>query len=94
MTKDTIVAILETEGFKGSNKGFELPEGREIDCFIRSSADLLTVGKVHRIGLPETFVVLENRKGERFFFAYEDVVGFKLGSDEGSKVRPAAGFFR
>ena len=94
MTKDTIVSVLESEGIKGGTTGYQLPEGRELDCFIRSSAEVLTVSKVGRVALPEKFLTLENRKGEKFFFAYEDVVGFRIGLQESSKDRSAAGFFR
>lgn len=93
MTKDTIVSVLESEGIKGGAKGFDLPDGRDLDCFIRSSSDLLTVGRVWRLLLQDKFVCLENRKNERFFFAYEDVVGFRLGNEESGKDR-SAGFFR
>lgn len=93
MTKDTIVTVLESEGIKGGAKGFDVPEGRELDCFIRSSADLLTVGRVCRVSLHDEFICLENRKSERFFFAYEDLVGLRLGKEEGGKDR-SAGFFR
>ncbi len=93
MTKDTIVSVLESEGLKGGTKGFELPDGRELDCFIRSSADLLTVGKVARLLLQDKYICLENRKNERFFFAYEDVVGLRIGTGESAKEK-SAGFFR
>lgn len=93
MTKDTIVAVLESEGLKGGSKGYELSDGRELDCFIRSASDLLTVTRISRLQLNEKFVVLDVRKGERFFFAYEDIVGFRSGSEEGGKDR-SAGFFR
>ena len=94
MTKDTIVSVLESEGIKSGAKGYELPEGRELDCFIRSSSEMVTVSRVCRVALPEKFVTFENRKGERFFFAYEDVIGFRIGLQETGKDRSAAGFFR
>lgn len=95
MTKDTIVSVLESEGLKSGAKGFELPEGRELDCFIRSSSEMVTVSRVCRVALPKEFVTFENRKGELFFFGYEDVIGFRIGVQEAAgKDRTAAGFFR
>lgn len=94
MTKDTIVSVLESEGLKSGAKGFELPEGRELDCFIRSSSEMVTVSRVCRVALPKEFVTFENRKGELFFFGYEDVIGFRIGLQETGKDRSAAGFFR
>ncbi len=95
MTKDTIVAVLESEGIsaKGGAKAFELAEGRGLDCFIRSANDLLTVTRIYRVALQEKFVSFENRKGDRFFFSYDDIVGFRSGAEEGGKDR-SAGFFR
>ena len=93
MTKDTIVSILDSEGIKGGAKGLDLPEGRELDIFIRSSADMMTVGRISHLEPQDKFICLQNRKGERFFFAYEDVVGFRVGKEEGGKDR-SAGFNR
>lgn len=93
MTKDTIVSVLESEGLKGGAKGFDLPEGRELDTFVRSSSDMLTVGRICHLELQDKFICFENRKGERFFFAYEDIVGFRVGKEEGGKDR-SAGFYR
>ena len=93
MNKETIVSILESEGIKGGAKGLDLPDGRELDTFIRSSADMMTVGRISHLELQDKFICFQNRKGERFFFAYEDVVGFRVGKEEGGKDR-SAGFNR
>jgi hypothetical protein len=90
MTRDIIVQILESEGAKGGANGFTIREDREATCFVSAPGDLLQIPRILKIELKEKFLSLQNNKDERFIFAYEDVLGFKL-SAVATKER-AAGF--
>ena len=79
MTRDIIVQILESEGAKGGANGFCVSARiarRPASC--RRPGDLLQIPRVVKIELKEKFVSLQTAKEERFLFAYEDVLGFKL----------------
>ena len=78
MTRDIIVQILESEGAKGGANGFAFREDRDATCFVSAPGDLLQIPRVVKIDLKEKFVALQTAKDERFLFAYEDVLGFKL----------------
>jgi hypothetical protein len=94
MTKETIVAALEAEGFKHANQAFALREEREATCFIATQGDVLPIAKLVRIEMRDKHVLLETGKNERFVFSYEDVLGFRLlGVDVKAKDR-GAGFSR
>ena len=78
MTRDIIVQILESEGAKAGANGFALREEREATCFVSAPGDLFSIPRVVKIDLKEKFVSLQTARDERFLFAYEDVLGFKL----------------
>ena len=78
MTREIIVQILESEGAKGGANGFSIRDDREATCFVSAPGDLLQIPRVVKIDLKEKFVSLQTAKDERFLFAYEDVLGFKL----------------
>jgi hypothetical protein len=78
MTREIIVQIMEAEGAKAGNTGFVIREDREATCFISAPGDLLPVSKIVRVELKDKFIALQTSKDERFLFAYEDVLGFKL----------------
>ena len=78
MTRDIIVQILESEGAKGGANGFVLREDREATCFVSAPGDLFSIPRVVKIDLKEKFLSLQTARDERFLFAYEDVLGFKV----------------
>jgi hypothetical protein len=90
MTREIIVQILESEGAKGGSNGFSIREDREATCFVSAPGDLLQIPRVVKIDLKDKFVSLQTAKDERFLFAYEDVLGFKMTASS-TKDR-AAGF--
>ena len=90
MTREIIVQILESEGAKGGANGFSVREDREATCYVSTPGDLLQIPRIVKIDLKEKFLALQTNKDERFLFAYEDVLGFKL-SAVANKER-AAGF--
>ncbi len=93
MTRDMIIQIWEAEGAKLSGQAVNIREEREATCFIQSPGEVMAVGRVTKLDLREGFLSLQTAKDERFVFAYEDVLGFKLSSPSTPKDRPA-GFGR
>ena len=93
MTREIIVSILEGEGAEGKGATFKLPEAREATCFISNPGDMFAVTRVVRVDLKDHYLTLSTSKDERFIFAYEQVLGFKLAVASQAKER-AAGFSR
>ncbi|HMF39303.1 MAG TPA: hypothetical protein VKQ32_01355 [Polyangia bacterium] len=91
MTREIIVSILEGEGAEGRGGTFKIGEEREATCFVSSPGELLAVARVVRVDLKETYVSLSTAKDERFAFAYQDILGFKLAAATQHKER-SAGF--
>ena len=93
MTREIIVSILESEGAETKGGVLSFREDREVTCFISAPAELLAVARVVRVDLKDKFVSLQTAKEERFSFAYEDVLGFKVSGAASAKER-SAGFGR
>jgi hypothetical protein len=93
MTREIIVQILESEGAKLTGSSYVIRDDREATCFVSSPGEVLPVGRIIKIELKDKSMVLETSRDERFHFAYEDVLGFKLTTTGPAKDR-AAGFGR
>lgn len=93
MTREIIANILENEGSEGRAGAYKIREEREATCFIATPGELLAIGRVVRLELKDQYVALATAKDERFAFAYEDVLGFKLTVVAQTKDR-SAGFSR
>jgi hypothetical protein len=93
MTREMIVQIWEAEGAKLSGHAVNIREEREATCFIQSPGEVMAVARITKLDLRDGFLALQTAKDERFVFAYEDVLGFKLSSPSTPKDRPA-GFGR
>ena len=78
MTRESITAALESEGLGSGAQGYNIPDSREAMCLVAAPGEIFSVDRVLRIDLKDKFVLLENGKRERFFFAYEDLLGLKL----------------
>jgi|SRR5688572_15102973 hypothetical protein len=92
MTREIITNILEGEGAEGRGGSFKIREEREATCFISAPGELMGIARVVRVELKEHYVSLATAKDERYAFAYEDVLGFKLAAPAQGKERSAAGF--
>jgi hypothetical protein len=93
MTREIIVSILEGEGAEGRAGTFTIPEAREATCYVSNPGELLAIGRVVRAELKDHYIMLATAKDERFAFAYEDILGFKLAASAQFKDR-SAGFGR
>jgi hypothetical protein len=93
MTRDIIVSILESEGAEAKGGALAFREDRDVTCFISAPAELMAVPRVLKVELKDKFVSMLTAKDERFSFAYEDVLGFKVAAAVHAKDR-SAGFGR
>ena len=93
MTREIIIQVLESEGMKSVGSTFTVRDDRDATCFVSTPGDVLPVVRVVRIELKDKSLALETAKAERFHFAYEDILGFKLAETSTPKDRHA-GFGR
>lgn len=93
MTREMIVQIWESEGVKPTGDTITVRDDREATCFVETKGELLAVSRVIRLDLRDGFIALGTAKDERFVFAYEDILGFKLAGPATPRDRPT-GFAR
>jgi hypothetical protein len=94
MTREIIAAALEGEGLKASSgQSFTIPEDREATVLVSAPGDVMPVSRVVQADLREKYLFLLTAKDERFFFAYEDVLGLRLIGKASARDR-SAGFSR
>lgn len=93
MTREIIALALEGEGLKAGAQGFTIPDDREATVFVGTPGDLLPVAKVVRVELRDKYISLQTSKDERYLFAYDDVLGFRLLAGAQTRER-TAGFAR
>jgi hypothetical protein len=93
MTKETLLLALEAERFKTGTDGIKIPEDRDATLLVASPGETIQVGKISRLELRESALCAENAKGERFWFAYDVILGLRLRSAQLAKDH-AAGFGR
>ena len=86
MTREILALALESEGLQAGNQGYAVPENREATFYVVSPGDLFPIERVSRVELREKLILLENAKRERFFFAYEDVLGVRLLGSAGARA--------
>jgi hypothetical protein len=91
MTKEILAQALESEGLSAGNQGYTIPENREALCLVGAPGEIFSVDKVVRLDLREKHVVLENSRRERFFFAYDVILGLRIVGASGTR---GAGFAR
>ncbi len=94
MTRETIVQIWESEGIKPAGHTIAIRDGREATCFIGTKGELMTITRLTRLELRDSSISIATAKDERFVFASEDVLGFKLAAAPEKRARPTAGFGR
>ena len=91
MTREILAQALAAEGLESTNQGYVVPENRETTVFVAAPGDILPVDRVVRIDLKDKVVLLENVKHERYYFAYENVLGLRLHAPASARDR-VAGF--
>jgi hypothetical protein len=93
MTREILALALESEGLQAGNQGYAVPENREATFYVASPGDLFPIERVARVELRDKLVLLENAKHERYYFAYDDVLGVRMLASAAARER-AAGFGR
>ena len=87
MTREILAQALGAEGLESAAQGYTIPENREATVYVAAPGDILPVERVVRIDLRDKVVLLENVKRERFFFAYEHILGVRLLAPASSRER-------
>lgn len=78
MTRESIASALDSEGLTAGNQGYTIPDNREAACLVGTPGEIFSVDRLIRVDLRDKHILLENAKRERFFFAYEDILGLRL----------------
>jgi hypothetical protein len=94
MTREIIASILEREGATSKSGALTIPSEKDATCFISTPGDLFAIARVVRAELLDHHVVLTTAKEERFAFAYQDVLGFKVSPAAAQSKDRSAGFGR
>ncbi len=96
MIKETLVQALQAEGLKVASDGVAIPEPRDASFMVAGPGETIQVAKVTKVELRENAVCLETVKAERYWFAYDLVLGLRIRGVEAAKERKerAAGFGR
>ena len=94
MTREIIVSVLEREGATTKSGTLTLPADKDATCFVSTPGDLLAIARVIRAELLDQYAVLTTAKDERFAFAYQDILGFKLSLAAAAAKDRSAGFGR
>jgi hypothetical protein len=93
MTREIITHVLESEGLKPGAHGYSIAEEREATCLVAAPGEVYTVTRVVVLELRDKYVFLQTSKDERFFFAYEAVLGIRILGRSQTRDR-SAGFGR
>ena len=92
MTREIIASILEREGATTKSGALSIPPERDATCFVSTPGDLLAITRVTRVELFDHHLSLSTAKEEKFAFAYEDILGFKLAPAPAQSKDRSAGF--
>jgi hypothetical protein len=93
MTKDTLLFALGAERLANAGDSIAVPEERDATFIVAASGETIQIGKVVRIEPRDAALCLETSKGERFWLAYDLVLGLQLRSAKTANDH-AAGFAR
>jgi len=94
MTRDVIVQLWEAEGAKLAGQAITVREEREATCFVQTRGEVMSIGRLNRLELRDGFIAIQTSKEERYVFAYEDILGFKLAAPSAPNKDRPAGFGR
>ncbi|MEK6607020.1 MAG: hypothetical protein AABZ30_05095 [Myxococcota bacterium] len=97
MERTTLREVLEAaDGIKGEgtaqSPSYAVSDTALATVFAGGAQEVMTIARVARIALLPGHVSLVTTRGERFFFAYDGVVGLKLEMSEEGKRERGTGF--
>jgi hypothetical protein len=76
---------------KKDGNAYAFPEELDANVFVALGQEVLQIQRLSRVELSSEVVFLTH-KGERFYFASEQVVGFRFGAPENRHKPGGAGF--
>ena len=81
-------------GVKKDGAAALIPDDNDFALYVGLAAEVLTIARLAKITLGAEVISLETHKGEKYFFAPQDVVGARLlpAKDGGAGGRSSAGF--
>jgi hypothetical protein len=78
---------------KKDGNAYAIPEEVDATAYVALGQEVLQIPRIMRVELSSEAVFVTH-KGERFYFAAEQVVGFRFGGPEARSKHAGAGFFR
>jgi hypothetical protein len=78
---------------KKDGNAYVIPEEVDATAFVAMGQEVLQIPRIQRVELSAE-VVFVTYKSERFYFAAEQVCGFRFGGPEARSKSGGAGFFR
>ena len=78
---------------KKEGSAFVIPEEVDATAYVALGQEVLQIPRIMRVELAHE-VVFATHKGERFYFAVEQVCGFRFGGPEGRNKHAGAGFMK
>ncbi|HWE31787.1 MAG TPA: hypothetical protein VHB97_27490 [Polyangia bacterium] len=78
---------------KKDGNAFVLPEEVDATAYVALGQEVLQIPRIMRVELSSE-AVFTTHKGERFYFAAEQVVGFRFGGPEARSKIGGAGFMK
>lgn len=93
MKVELIHRILDgVSGAKKDGGAWVIPEEVDVSVFIGLPSEVMAVPRVARAEATADLLTVETHKGERYYFAVEDVAGVKCGAPEKRSSGRGAGF--
>jgi hypothetical protein len=78
---------------KKDGNAYVIPEEVDATAFVALGQEVLQIPRIMRVELSSE-VIFHTHKGERFYFAADQVVGFRWGGPETRNRHPGAGFMK
>ena len=78
---------------KKDGNAFVFPEETDATAFIALGQEVLQIPRIAKVEVSSE-VVFHTHKGERFYFAVDQVVGLRFGAVESKNRHAGAGFFK
>ena len=78
---------------KKDGNAYVIPEEVDATAYVALGQEVLQIPRIMRVELSSEAVFVTH-KGERFYFAAEQIVGFRFGGPEARNKHAGAGFFK
>jgi hypothetical protein len=78
---------------KKDGNAYVIPEEVDATVYVALGQEVLQIPRIMRVEL-STEIVFHTHKGERFYFASDQVVGFRFGGQDSRNKQAGAGFMK